>query len=179
MSKEASDNKQQIRSEMRQRLRNLSAEEKKAASQNIREQISRLSLTSCAIFAGTSTEPDLLILLKDHPEIKWFLPRVNSTSKGEMEFIKINSQTELKKGAYGILEPSGQPTSSDKIETIICPGIAFTKNGSRLGQGGGFYDRHLSKAPHIKTIGAFFNCQLVDDLPSEQHDIQMSQILFA
>lgn len=179
MSKEASDNKQQIRSEMRQRLRELSVEEKKAASENIRKQISCLPLTSCAIFVGTSTEPDLLTLIDDHPEIRWFLPRVISSSKSEMKFIHVDSKTELKKGAFGILEPTGEPISSGEIRTIICPGIAFTKNGSRLGQGGGFYDRYLSNAPHIKTIGVSFACQLLDDLPSEPHDIQISQILFA
>lgn len=96
-----------------------------------------------------------------------------------MEFIKVDTQTELKKGAYGIFEPTGEAVSADKIETMICPGVAFTKKGSRLGQGGGFYDRYLAQAPHIKTIGVSFDCQLVDDLTSKQHDIQMSKIFSA
>ena len=175
MSQEASDNKSAIRREMRARLRELSSAEKKNASQDIRAELSQLNLTSCALFAGTATEPDLLPLLEEHPETTLFLPKV--ISEGEMIFIRVDHKTELKPGAFGILEPEGEPIDPSEIKTIICPGIAFTKEGHRLGQGGGFYDRFLEKAPNAKTIGVGFSFQLIEHLPTESHDAQMEQLI--
>ena len=177
MSEEASDNKKQIRMEMRQTLRLLSNQQKKIASENIRAQISKLSLTSCAIFAGTSTEPNLLPLLKKHSEVRWFLPRV--ISKTEMEFVEISENTQLFSGAFGILEPTGPTASLRDISTIFCPGIAFTINGSRLGQGCGFYDRFLGQMLNTQIIGICFDCQILKSLPDEHHDIKMSHLITA
>lgn len=175
MSQEASDNKAAIRRIMRLRLRKLSHAKKKTASQNIRAELSKLKLTSCALFAGTAVEPDLLPLLKEHPKTAWFLPKV--IAEGEMIFIRVNHKTELKAGAFGILEPEGELSDPSEINTIICPGIAFTRKGQRLGQGGGFYDRFLEKNPESKTIGVGFSCQLIQSIPTEAHDAMIQHLL--
>ena len=70
----------------------------------------------------------------------------------------------------------------DKAEEItpgalIVPLVAFTERGERLGQGGGHYDRWLAAHPGTITIGLAWDCQLVDALPIEAHDIRLDAIV--
>lgn len=57
---------------------------------------------------------------------------------------------------------------------IVVPGLAFDREGHRLGRGGGYYDRLLSaerqKSPQAVSIGVGFDHQLIDEVPLEQHD---------
>ncbi len=127
-----------------------------------------------AIFAGTNREPDLLPLIARYPEVLWSLPKV--TGPGEMKFLRVNETSSLSPGAYGILE-SDTGEIEEEIEIFLCPGVAFTEQGRRLGQGGGFYDRYLSRFPDAGKIGICFREQLLDDLPGEDHDIQMDRVI--
>ena len=58
------------------------------------------------------------------------------------------------------------------LDVVVVPGLAFTPDGRRLGQGGGHYDRFLPRLrPDCVTIGACFAEQVVADLPTEPHDV--------
>ncbi|YCM44729.1 5-formyltetrahydrofolate cyclo-ligase [Verrucomicrobiaceae bacterium 227] len=166
--------KDALRKEMREKLRALTKREITRASAEIRAQLTFQPGERVAIFAGLPTEPQLLPLIKEHPEALWHLPRV--TGKNSMEFAAIDATTSLKPGPFGIMEPPEGPTTSH-FDTILCPGIAFTKNGARLGQGGGFYDRFLQSSPGTRLIGIAFRCQIVASLPQDRHDIAMHQIV--
>lgn len=64
------------------------------------------------------------------------------------------------------------PVEPEVVDVVIVPGLAFTRSGRRLGQGGGWYDRFLAGVrPDCVTIGACFDEQVVDDLPVEPHDV--------
>ena len=77
----------------------------------------------------------------------------------------------LHTGSFGIAEPAGPPVDPAVIDVVLVPGLAFTRDGRRLGQGGGFYDRFLLLLrPDCMTVGVCFAEQVVDDLPSEAHD---------
>ena len=63
------------------------------------------------------------------------------------------------------------------LDVVVVPGLAFTADGRRLGQGGGHYDRFLPRLrPDCVTIGAAFAEQLVDDVPSEPHDVRLATV---
>lgn len=63
-------------------------------------------------------------------------------------------------------------------DVIIVPGLAFTRDGKRLGQGGGWYDRFLpGRRADCTTIGICFAPQLVDDLATDDHDIVLDLVL--
>lgn len=84
-------------------------------------------------------------------------------------------------GSFGIREPDptrvpAQPLPSDA--TVLVPGVAFTRDGRRLGQGQGFYDRVLAEHQG-HTIGIAFRCQVLDDLPTEAHDQRVARVLSA
>lgn len=57
------------------------------------------------------------------------------------------------------------------LDVVVVPGVGFTQDGRRLGQGGGHYDRFLPRLrADCVVIGVCFAEQLVDDLPTEPHD---------
>ena len=53
--------------------------------------------------------------------------------------------------------------------------MAFDREGHRLGRGKGYYDRFLSRVPNIYKIGLCFSWQLVDSVPTDEHDIRMDE----
>lgn len=63
----------------------------------------------------------------------------------------------------------------DNIDVVIVPGVAFDYNGNRIGFGGGYYDRFLSKPINRKAfkIGICYDFQLVDNISNEKHDISI------
>lgn len=67
----------------------------------------------------------------------------------------------------------------DKIDLFIIPGRAFTRNGKRLGRGKGYYDRFLVKKQykHSQKVGICFDFQILEDIPTNKHDIFMDFII--
>lgn len=85
---------------------------------------------------------------------------------------------DLKPGAYGIEEPTGELfTDYADIDFIAVPGVAFDRNGNRLGRGKGYYDRLLPRIPSAYKAGICFPFQLVEEVPAEPFDIRMDEII--
>lgn len=91
---------------------------------------------------------------------------------------------------FGFFQPSGNLPDANPLtyssSLIITPGVAFTLQGERLGNGGGFYDRFFSglgltreicRVEHIRTLGAAFRVQLADALPVERYDIPVMRVI--
>ena len=75
-------------------------------------------------------------------------------------------------------EPNGALMSQSPPAVVLVPGVAFTAEGSRLGRGGGFYDRFLRTLPKSTLrIGVGFSPQVVQVLPTERHDETVSFLL--
>ena len=83
----------------------------------------------------------------------------------------------MRKGAFGILEPTG-PELNDiaSIGVIIVPGVAFDLQNNRMGRGRGFYDRLLANSKAFK-IGAAYSCQIFNQIVTEQTDIPMDLVV--
>lgn len=90
-------------------------------------------------------------------------------------------------GSYGIMEPTAEGAKLDSISAegkrilVLTPGRAFTKDGSRLGRGKGFYDRYLELMEgwpcDILVAGVCFPFQIVPEIPCDEHDRKMD-VLF-
>ncbi|MBQ7960586.1 MAG: 5-formyltetrahydrofolate cyclo-ligase [Clostridia bacterium] len=79
----------------------------------------------------------------------------------------------LKKGSFSVLEPqNAEIAKKSEIDTVIVPGIAFDKAGSRIGFGKGCYDMFLDGLNAVK-IGFCYDFQVMDEIPSDDHDIRM------
>ena len=97
-------------------------------------------------------------------------------SKGRMEFVVYDPQ-QLKKTSFGLLEPQGdlEVVDPSQIDLIHVPGLAFTKEGYRIGYGGGYYDRYLENFAG-QTMSTIYPCQ-IQDFNSEDHDIAVQEVL--
>lgn len=78
---------------------------------------------------------------------------------------------------YGIKEPDRDICNDAAVDCAVIPGIAFNKNGLRLGFGGGYYDRYLDGAKDIFKIGLCYEFQLCDYIEFEKHDIAMDLLI--
>ena len=79
---------------------------------------------------------------------------------------------------FGIGEPTGPEfTDLESIDMIIVPGVAFDREGNRMGRGRGFYDRLLSTTPHAFKVGVAFGFQMVELVPTEPFDIKMNKVI--
>lgn len=105
------------------------------------------------------------------------LPRVRD-EKG-MDLIVYTGKDNMKEaGSFHILEPQGEPfTDFGKIEVAIIPGVAFTRNGKRLGRGRGYYDRLLPLLTKAYKIGICFPFQILDDVPVDSYDFPMDEVI--
>ncbi len=61
-------------------------------------------------------------------------------------------------------------------DILLIPGLAFSRDGARLGRGKGYYDRYLENKNIIK-IGICFHEQLVDEVPMEEQDVKMDFVI--
>ena len=103
------------------------------------------------------------------------LPKVN-TAMRELELYRVEDvDMQLAPGAYGIREPvverCKQLMKLEEIEFILLPGVAFGRDGARLGYGGGFFDKLLARMAHrpVLVAGAY-SMQLVANIPMEAND---------
>jgi len=110
-----------------------------------------------------------------------YLPRTLSDSS--MTFVKLGPDwdSSLQPGNFGIPEPTGSeiydPACAGST-LVLVPGLAFDKDGNRLGRGKACYDiflGHQRLAAAIK-VGVCWSLQLVDNLPTESHDVMMDWI---
>jgi len=131
-------------------------------------------LFTVAVFSPLPGEVDLSATILRHPGIRWLYPKVIG------HHLTFHSGEFLFPGAFDILEP--HPDSPEipvqEIDAFLCPGLAFDRNGGRLGRGRGFYDRVLANArADAFKIGICHPFQLVEDTFPEAHDIPMDAVI--
>lgn len=103
------------------------------------------------------------------------LPRVNRASK-HLDLYQVRDlQRDVAPGSWGIREPVMERCIKEDapgtVDFILLPGVAFTRDGARLGYGGGFYDKLLARMPHRPTLVAgAFALQVVPEIPQEETD---------
>lgn len=79
---------------------------------------------------------------------------------------------------FGIGEPTGEEwTDLAAVQLIAVPGVAFDPQGNRMGRGRGFYDRMLKSTPNAVKIGLAYDFQMLDNIPTEPHDVRMDRVL--
>lgn len=97
----------------------------------------------------------------------------------QMEFVEITEGTTFAETSFGVLEPvNGRVVTPDEIDLMVVPGVAFTKDGHRIGFGGGYYDRYLSNYQGA-TISLALPTQLAADgeWQPDQYDRHVAKVL--
>tara|TARA_B100001057_G_C22511075_1_gene817908 strand:+ start:18 stop:548 length:531 start_codon:yes stop_codon:yes gene_type:complete len=104
------------------------------------------------------------------------LPKIRKNS--QMDFFYWSRKDLLTINEYGIPEPNSSKVVYPNI--LLVPLVAFDKNFNRIGYGGGFYDRYISKIKKFKkiiTIGLAYSFQKVKEIPVNKHDIKLDFIV--
>ena len=180
------EEKQQLREFIANRIAEMTIEEKVSQSETIcSELLERIPLDStvCA-YSALENEVDLTQcisgLLRRGDRV--FLPRY---AEEAVTFHHIQNLNELTMSPLSILEPPADFDQANPrtIDVVLVPGRAFDSKGKRLGRGKGGYDRWIEEqisANHkAKIWGVAFPCQMVEEVPTEEHDQRMDEVIFA
>jgi 5-formyltetrahydrofolate cyclo-ligase len=114
------------------------------------------------------------------------LPKV--VSEEAMEWCIYKGPQDLQEGSFRIMEPAEnhgdrsldstlQRADQGTVAVILVPGMAFDAKGHRLGRGRGYYDRFLAAYPHIYKIGVCFDFQKVEEVPTDDFDIAVDEVI--
>ena len=98
----------------------------------------------------------------------------------EMKFIFMEDLSLVEKGYANIPEPIADgPIADDETALVLMPGLAFDREGHRIGYGGGFYDKFLAAEPGHPTLALCYDFQMLEHLETEIFDIPVDTVLWA
>ena len=121
------------------------------------------------------TVPMLQQAIRDGKKVA--VPRVCGD---DMIFFYMTDFDRVEKSSFGIPEPLGdEPVADDPTALVLMPGLAFDKEGHRIGYGGGFYDRFLEDEPNHPTVALCYAFQVFPALDTEEHDIPVDLVIWA
>ncbi len=173
--------KQLLRLEISRRLEGYSEEDiTRRSSQAVARLINYLESTTLqfsSIFSFFSMRREIRTIelhswaMKN--KIPIALPRIIKNSS-DMTFHIIDpfDREQLERHPFGFYQPKESLMSAQtESALILVPGMAFNTRHERMGRGGGFYDRLLSRSDRTAlSIGFCFEEQIVTEIPTESHD---------
>ncbi len=119
-----------------------------------------------------------------HAKKNCYLPILSAAQENYLEFAAYKPGDTLHPNRYGILEPDNtlEKFSPEQLDVVLEPLVAFDIHGTRLGTGGGYYDRTfnfilktVSRKPRL--IGLAFAAQQADTLPKDKWDVPLDSII--
>ncbi len=179
------EEKAALRRAIKERLQDLSLNDRRVESNVIVREISKLipkEARTIAVFSPYQDEPNITPLITELLEQK----RVICLGKNEANHMimhRIFSIDDIARNPLtNIPEPTAHnPIDEKTIDVVIVPGRAFTRECSRMGRGNGGYDIWI-KAQRTRNaatlyIGVCFDCQILQELPEEPHDERMDVVI--
>lgn len=175
--------KKELRREIRRRKAQYTPEELVAMSQKAQECLAKKicdddTIKTVLLYHSLPDEVSTLWLISElaRKGKRVLLPTVVGE---ELELHEYVTDSLSHAGYMNIVESDGPLyTDYESIDYAVIPGMAFTIEGERLGRGKGYYDRLLPKI-NCPLAGLAFDFQIVDTIPSEQHDVRMDLIVQA
>ena len=176
--------KRALRAQVRTALQRIPTGERAAASAQARSllklQAQWQAAQSVLFFAPLPQELDVWPLLSEALSVgkRVALPRFVAEARTYEACPIQDPALDLQIGQFGIREPISRcpRLSSDRLDLILVPGMAFDLRGRRLGRGRGYYDQFLKRLRGT-TCGVAFDQQIVDEIPVAPHDVHLDCIL--
>ena len=153
--------KKEIRKTILKKRRALDENEVKYLSDMICEKLKSSDIFADAedlcLYMPINNEVDVPVIAEEarRQGKRLWLPRVDGET---MDFFRYDEDTVLVTGSY------------DENTLIIMPGAVFSESRDRIGYGGGYYDRYLEKYPQCITAAVCYDFQILESIPSEEHD---------
>ena len=173
--------KQQAREYVRKASLKITPERIVAANRQIYTScysvLRRKNIKSLFIYVSRENEADTHMLIKHFlkDKIKIYVPKV--IGDNEMVAARLMTWDSLITGRYGLREPKNFDELAVEIDIVITPGLAFTIEGARLGQGRGYYDRWLTENSYADTIALAYEHQILSVVPTSRHDVSVAEII--
>ena len=175
--------KNEIRAQCKRWRGKLTADAKAALDSRITDRVTGLwsyrDAETLFIYVSGALEVDTRAILRSALEDgkKVAAPRCIDGTRN-MDFWLIESESDLKPGAYGVPEPMSHCKAAQASHKSLClvPGLAFDPCGARLGFGKGYYDRFLASFPGIK-LGLCYEGCLRPRLPYGRFDQKIPLIV--
>ncbi len=141
---------------------------------NLRDWLLKLEASVVLAYKAFGPEISLEALPELLPNTHFLTTRVNPDHR--LSLHDFSSATKPNK--YGILEPNVDSPEVDPtlVDVALVPGLAFGRDGSRLGYGAGFYDRLLLDMRY-PLVGVTRRDLLLEFVPSEDHDVKMTHLV--
>lgn len=174
------DRKKLIRKDIRSKKSTFSLEEKKKKSVRVLEKLEDLNefknSNTVMLYWSMDDEVHTHDFIASYAKGKRIiLPSVNGDDLVLKEYLGYDSLVEGE--GFGILEPGGSVFENPQdIDLIVVPGVAFDKKNNRMGRGRGYYDKFLESTKAYK-VGICFDFQLLDEVPTDEHDILMDCVI--
>ena len=168
-----------LRGVVEQQRRILTPEQVAEQSALVIAQLEQMSLfreaKTILLYYPIHNEVDLRPLLAKYADQKTLLLPV--THRHSIEVRPYDGEGMMRKGRLGVPEPQ-TPRYTGSIDLILVPGVVFDRHCHRIGRGGGYYDKFLSKHPGAKKIGVCYEFQLKKhDVPHTWRDKKMDRIV--
>lgn len=173
--------KEAIRRRILQKLRQQPEEARYKKSRLIAQRVRRLNpyrkakvlLCYVAIDGEVETRPILAQALADGKRVAVPVSLKRNRSLAAVEIQDLERDLGFK-GLFRIPEPAPaarRRVAPEELDLVLVPGVAFDRQGRRLGRGFGYFDRFLEKVPAaVPRIGLAFRFQKVKEIPLESHD---------
>ena len=180
--------KSDIRNLMRTRRREVDPEEREEASAAVCDAVwARADVQAAvaakhpfAVYLANDDEIDLAPLVERlwAADVTVAVPYWHADSGTYRLAIYTNAST-LIEGFHGIMEPAETyDIAPSDIGVWIVPGLAFTRDGRRIGYGGGWYDRYLAAAaPDAVALAVAYPFQILDDIPTDPNDRRVTDVV--
>jgi len=177
--------KRAARKQLREKIGQLSSEERQAKSCAVCQKLGRTKVFQQAkvvmLYLSLEHEIDTTCLIKKSlkagkkvlvPSVEWHQNKIVPVTIESLE-------CEMHQDRHGLRHPkNGTPTDITEIDLVVVPGVGFDLQGDRLGKGGGFYDRFLgTNGFKGVSCGLGFEEQVVDKLPTYDHDVRLNMLV--
>lgn len=177
-------NKKIIRQKLLKIRDNLGVEQVKEHSERLcehllgNEELQRCKTVFCYLSNGSEIDLMPFIAKSWLNGVNIVVPVCSGRPYGVMDAAEYTPQTELVSASFGIREPQQHNVvSPEQIDTVLLPAVAFTRDGVRLGYGGGYYDRFLPQLrDDVLLIGIAHKVQITDELPKDEYDVPVGII---
>tara|TARA_B100000795_G_scaffold84023_1_gene61018 strand:- start:10887 stop:11429 length:543 start_codon:yes stop_codon:yes gene_type:complete len=176
-----STQKDQLRKEMFELRKRLSVEQRKRASEKVCDQLIDLvkdkNLKTVHCFIPMGQEIDVRSFIEYCLAQSVIVVCPKTLKKTQLKHLVLRDLNAVENGVFGTVYPAGEREFTDELDLIIVPGLAFDIQGGRLGYGGGYYDTFLATQPNAIKIGVGFECQLISEVPMEEHDVSLIKFI--
>lgn len=172
--------KQEIRKKYKSLRNEMSSQEVKEKSNQICQNFISSNLFQQAerimAYAPLGNEVDIRPVMEEgwRQEKRIAFPKVFGDT---MRYFEVSSFSQLKEGTFHVMEPVETNPVDWKNALVLVPGVAFDRQGNRMGYGKGYYDRFFEGKTDCVKVGVAYELQVADQLPTEENDLPVEYLV--